>query len=200
MKKIFVNENTWQTRIAVTLNNLLENIYFDSHASNRLERSYFKGKITKILPGIQTAFVNIGQERSGFLHISEIDRALALNKITMSDEEIEEDESVKKQSIKKTEININKILTEGQEILVQVSKEPIHSKGAKLTTCFTIPGRFLVLMPNIPRVGISKKIENTEERNRLRDLLKENLPEGMGAIIRTTSDQKDEIEILNDLK
>lgn len=199
MKKILINDNPWQTRIAVTRDELLQNIYFDSHASNRLERCYFKGVITKVLPGIQTAFVDIGQDRSGFLHISEIDRELAVKRMSSSEDEIEEDETSKSTPIRH-ELDVSKILKEGEHILVQVSKEPIHEKGAKLTTCFTIPGRFLVLMPNIPRIGISKKIEDIEERQRLRDLLRENLPSGMGTIIRTTSENKDKSEILRDLK
>ena len=86
-----------------------------------------------------------------------------------------------------------------KQILVQVSKEPVKEKGAKLSTCFTFPGRFIVLMPNIPRIGISKKIESKEERQRLRDLLKEHLPQGMGAIIRTPSEDQGSKEILADL-
>jgi ribonuclease G len=80
-----------------------------------------------------------------------------------------------------------------------VSKEPINEKGAKLTTCFTIPGRFLVLMPNISKIGISKKIDSKEERQRLKDIISEHLPEGMGAIIRTTSEFRSSQEILRDL-
>ena len=75
MKKIIISDNPWQTRIAVTRDEKIQNIYFSSHAIETLERSFFKGIITKVLPGIQTAFVEIGQERAGFLHISEIDRA-----------------------------------------------------------------------------------------------------------------------------
>lgn len=199
MKQILINRSPWQNRIAITREGRLQNIYFDTPTDTSLERSFFKGIVTKVLPGIQTAFVDIGQERAGFLHISEIDRELALKRMASGDEEIEEDESTKKIPIKR-ELDINKILREGEAILVQVSKEPIHEKGAKLTTCFTLPGRFSVLMPNIPRIGISKKIEDPEERQRLRAILRENLPEGMGAIIRTTSENKGKSEIIGDLK
>jgi len=200
MKKILINDNGWQTRIAITRDGDLQNIYFWAHATHNLERSYIKGVVTKILPGIQTAFVDIGQERAGFLHISEIDRELAIQRMEGSEQldDIEEDETEKQEYTRK-ELDISKILTEGEEILVQVSKEPVYEKGAKLTTCFTLPGRFLVLMPNIPRIGISKKIEEREERQRLRELLLNNLPEGMGAIIRTTSEHQGAQEILQDL-
>lgn len=198
MKRILINDNPWQTRIAITRDDLLQNLYFWSHATQTLERSYFKGSITKVLPGIQTAFVDIGQERAGFLHISEIDRELAIQRMIGTDEDIET-ENPRSEVPHRKELDISKILKEGETILVQVSKEPVYEKGAKLTTCFTLPGRFLVLMPNIPRIGISKKIEEPEERQRLRDLLTGNLPEGMGAIIRTTSEYQKAPEILQDL-
>lgn len=198
MKKILINENPWQTRIAITEGTTLQNIYFSAHAQESLERSFFKGIVTKVLPGMQTAFIDIGQARSGFLHISEIDRELAIEKISKHSALLE-DESPKQKRPSRQRLEISKILKEGDPILVQVSKEPIYEKGAKLTTCFTLPGRFIVLMPNIPRTGISKKIESAEERLRLRNLVKEHLPEGMGAIIRTTSDGRNETEIIKDI-
>jgi ribonuclease G len=200
MKYILINENPWQTRIAIIRDDYLQNIYFDSPGIHRLERCFFKGHVTNVLPGIQTAFVTIGQPRAGFLHISEIDRELAIKRMTGTDDEIEEDELSKTHHSPRQDMDIHKILREGEDILVQVSKEPIYEKGAKLTTCFTLPGRFLVLMPNIPRIGISKRIEAPEERQRLRELLRGNLPAGMGAIIRTTSEHKDSSEILRNLK
>ncbi len=195
MKKILINETPWQTRIAITRGEELQNIYFSSHATENLERSYFKGIVTKVLPGIQTAFVDIGQERAGFLHISEIDRELAVHRMAEQFEDMEE----KPRPSRRPQLDISKIIKEGEPILVQVSKEPVKEKGAKLTTCFTLPGRFLVLMPNIARIGISKKIESKEERVRLKELLTQNLPPGMGAIIRTPSAEQGAQEILQDL-
>ncbi len=185
MKKILISANPWQTRIAITRDLELQNIYFASHTKRSLERSFFKGTILKVLPGIQTAFVDIGQEKAGFLHISEIDRELAIARIH---DTIDIDDSETEQSPIRPTMNISKIFTEGETTLVQVSKEPVYEKGAKLTTCFTLPGRFIVLLPNIPRIAISKKIEERAERQRLKEILKALLPEGMGAIIRTTSD------------
>lgn len=196
MKKILVNQNAWQTRIAITKEELLQNIYFAAHVENPLERAFFKGIVTKVLPGIQTAFVDIGQDKAGFLHISEIDRELAIEKFR-EQVQLDEQETVVKE--KHQAVDISTILKEGAPILVQVSKEPVYEKGAKLTTCFTLPGRFIVLMPNIPRIGISKKIEDREERIRLRDVVRSQLPEGMGAIIRTTSDGQDAAELKKDI-
>jgi ribonuclease G len=198
MKKILINENPWQTRIATTIDGQLQNIYFTSHTENPLERAFFKGLVTKVLPGIQTAFVDIGQEKAGFLHISEIDRDLAIEKISKHTQL--DDEDAPRPRIRREHIDISKIFKEGDQILVQVSKEPVYEKGAKLSTCFTLPGRFIVLMPNIPRIGISKKIEEREERQRLKGIVQKNLPEGMGAIIRTTSDGRQEHEIVKDIQ
>jgi len=197
MKKILINHNPWQTKVAVLREDNLQDIYFYSHNKVDLERCFFKGKIAKVLPGIQTAFVDIEQEKAGFLHITEIDRALAVQKTFESGTEATNKEETER-NIKK-DMDIKKIFTENEHVLVQVSKEPIYGKGAKLTTCFTLPGRLIVLMPNIPQIGISKKIEDRQERMRLKEILFKNLPKGMGAIIRTTAEDRSEKEIRKDL-
>ena len=198
MKKIIINDNPWEIRIAIITNGKLQNIYFSVPTHEVLERAYFKGTVTKVLPGIQTAFVEFGQEKAGFLHISEIDRELAMQKISQQLGDDEDEPKIEKKIIQKRDIS--KILKENEPILVQVSKEPIYEKGAKLTTCFTLPGRFIVLMPNIGRIGVSKKIEDRDERMRLKTIIKEHLPEGMGAIIRTTSENRLEKDLLKDLR
>jgi ribonuclease G len=198
MKKILINDNPWQTRIALMRNGELQNIYFSTHTQEVLERAYFKGIVTKVLPGIQTAFVDIGKEKAGFLHISEIDRELAIENMSKH-AQIEFDETVKRKP-QRQKPNIAKIVKEGDPILVQVSKEPVYEKGAKLTTCFTLPGRFFVLTPNIPRLGVSKKIADREERARLKDIVRKLLPEGMGGIIRTTSEDRTSRELAKDIR
>ena len=198
MKKILINDNPWQTRIAITKDDKLQNVYLASHTQESLERTFFKGAVTKVLPGIQTAFVNIGQEKAGFLHISEIDRELAIENMSKHTQ-IEDGEEVANKRIRRQKPNISKIVHEGETLLVQVSKEPVYEKGAKLTTCFTLPGRFFVLMPNIPRLGVSKKIEDRDERIRLKETVRSILPEGMGGIIRTTSVNRTAKEITKDV-
>lgn len=198
MKKILINNNSWQQRIAIMNEGRLQNMYFAAHAQQALERSFFKGVVSKVLPGIQTAFVNIGQERAGFLHISEIDHELALDRMS-STVQIDDEEKKPQKKRESSRFDISKIFKEGEEILIQVSKEPVYQKGAKLTTCFTLPGRFFVLMPTTPRIGVSKKIENREERVRLKDLMKGHLPEGMGGIIRTTAEGRTDDDLTKDL-
>ncbi len=199
MKKILINREAWQTRVAVLSNDKLQDIYYDTGSKEDLERCYFKGKVSKVLPGIQTAFVDIGQNKAGFLHITEIDRALATEKVFehLQDTDDNKDEFSLKEI--KSSIDISKIFTEGSDVLVQVIKEPISEKGAKLTTCFTIPGKFVVLMPNIPQIGVSKKIESREERNRLKEVLTLYLPKGMGAIVRTTAENRSASDLQKDI-
>ncbi len=194
-----INNEIWQTRVAILGDNdKLQDIYFDSKSKVELERSFFKGKVAKVLPGIQTAFVDIGQPKAGFLHISEIDRAMATEKINDYLQIEDSDEPLTEREIKSS-LDVGKIFHEGEEILVQVIKEPIHEKGAKLTTCFALPGKFLVLMPNIPQVGISKKIEDKDERARLKEFMQQNLPTGMGVIVRTTAEGRPDKDIKKDL-
>lgn len=200
MKKILITSRPWEKRIAIIQNNLLQSIYFDSKASMQLERSFFKGKVAKILPGVQTAFIDIGQPKAGFLHISEIDRNLALKKMRFFDDEIEEEPTNNRFKGDIRDVDITTILKHNEDILVQVSKEPINEKGAKLTTCFTLPGRFIILMPNIPKIGVSKKVANPEERRRLKELALSVLPDTVGCIIRTVCEGRDDNEILQDLK
>lgn len=198
MKKILINKNSWELRVAIIRDGTLESIFFGQSTNKVIERSFFKGNVAKILPGIQTAFVDIGQERAGFLHVSEIDRDLAINRIMGSDQ-VELDDEIVRPRVSPEKIDISKILKEGESMLVQVSKEPVDEKGAKLTTCFTFPGRFVVLTPNIPRVGVSKKIEDRAERVRLKEIVAKHLPQGMGAVIRTSAENKSEEEVYKDL-
>lgn len=212
MKKILITARPWEIRIAITHNKQLQNIYFDSKHNTQLERSFIKGKVIKILPGVETAFVDINQDKAGFLHISEIDRTLARAKLNINiDEKIEteidddneeydnaDDVKINKQYLKN--ISINEILKENDTLLVQVNKEPINSKGPKLTTCFTLPGRFIILMPNIPKIGISKKIIDINERKRLKDILISSLPKNIGCIVRTTSEGRGQSEIIADIE
>lgn len=197
MKKILIHRNAWQTRVAVLRYDKLQDVYFDSANKIELERSFFKGRIAKVLPGIQTAFVDIGQEKAGFLHITEIDRALAAQRTAETEGDNLDIEDIQRRI--KHEMDISKIFRENEDILVQVSKEPVYGKGAKLSTCFTLPGRLIVLMPNVPQIGISKKIDNRTERARLRDIVSRNLPKNMGAVIRTTAENVDEKDITKDM-
>jgi ribonuclease G len=196
---IIVNREAWETRVAVLENEVLQDLYFDRKDSPSLEKGFIKGKVTNVLPGIQTVFVEIGQAKAGFLHISEVDRDFAIEKFSKGGE-LAANEITPRKKIHKNQINISKIFKSKDEILIQVKKEAFDSKGAKLTTCFTMPGKYLVLMPNIDHIGVSSKIESKAERSRLRDLMDKLLPEEMGVIIRTDAESKSEADLKRDLQ
>lgn len=156
-----------ECRVAIVKNNRLEEFYIESTAREITQGNIYKGTITRIEPSLQAVFVDYGAERHGFLQKYEI-------------------HSDYFQDIDSRDRDIQNLVKRGQELLVQVTKEPLMKKGAMLTTYISLAGRFLVLMPGSDKKGISRKIEDEEERNRLKDLVdKLKLPDDFGAIVRT---------------
>lgn len=199
-KVIIVNREAWGTRVAILENGILQDLYFDRKNQPGIEKSFIKGKVVNVLPGIQTVFAEIGSRKSGFLHISEVDRSLAMKNIFKpGDIDIDPDESIPRKKSKERS-SIGDFFKLNEEVLVQVKKEPVSEKGAKLTTCYTMPGKFLVLMPNIDSIGVSSKIESRAERSRLKELMRRLLPEGMGAVVRTDAENRSEEELEHDLE
>jgi ribonuclease G len=154
-EEILINVTPRETRVALLENGVLQEIFIERARRRGLVGSIYKGKVCRVLPGMQAAFVDIGLERAAFLHASDIMPRLPGN--GESDAGDVED--------------ISSLLREGQEITVQVIKDPLGTKGARLTTQVTIPSRFLVFIPRVSNVGISQKIEDEGERIRLRDLI-----------------------------
>ena len=140
----------------------------------------YKGVVANVLPGMQAAFVDIGLERNAFLYV---------------DDAVVE----AKEGDVKTKKSIEQLLRPGEEIMVQVIKEPFGSKGARLTRQITIPGRHLVLMPTADYIGISRRIEGAEERERLRQIVAKMRPENMGLIVRTVAEGEEEAVLQQDL-
>lgn len=167
--------------------------YEENKKSDTMVGNIYKGKVVRVLPGMDAAFVDIGYSRSGFLYIQEVFPFELFEDLS----EIVEDET----SIKKLLKNfpIQEVLQEGQEVTVQVAKEPIGSKGPRLTSHITIPGRYLVLMPTMTHIGVSRKIENKEERKRLKELAEKIRTEHYGLIVRTVSEGKSEEELKQDI-
>ena len=154
-EEILINVTPRETRVALLENGVLQEIFIERALRRGLVGNIYKGKVCRVLPGMQAAFVDIGLERAAFLHASDIMQGLPGN--GDSDTAGIED--------------IGSLLREGQEITVQVIKDPLGTKGARLTTQLTIPSRFLVFIPRVTNVGISQKIEDEDERIRLRDLI-----------------------------
>lgn len=160
-EEILINVTPQETRVAVVENGVLQDVYIERSQKRGLVGNIFKGRVSRVLPGMQAAFIDIGLERTGFLHTSDI-----------IERNHDEEESENKPKVVPTP-TIESLLKEGQELLVQVIKDPIGSKGARLTTHISIASRYLVFIPHYPGIGISQRIEEDEERNRLRMIIQQ---------------------------
>jgi ribonuclease G len=185
--ELIVNVTFNETRIAFLENGVLVEFFIEKKNDNSMVGNIYKGKVVRIVPGMDAAFVDVGLERSAFLYVGDI----ILDK--MMYEEFEN-------SGFPVEFNerIEGVLEEGQELIVQVSREPIGQKGTRVTSKVTLPGRFLVLMPGTQHIGVSRRIEQEEERKKLAAILKEMCPEGFGLIARTASEGKTKDELTGD--
>jgi len=188
-EEILINVSPMETRVALLENGLLQGIYIERSSRRGLVGNMYKGKVIRVLPGMQAAFIEMGLERSAFIHSADI--------VALDDEGIEQ----RNRGVK----NICATLREGQSIIVQVIKDPIGSKGARLTTQLSLPSRYLVYMPHTQHIGISQQIEEEEERTRLRLLVQECMEEvglvnSSGFIIRTAAEGVGKTEIRNDIQ
>jgi ribonuclease G len=187
-EEILINVTPQETRVAVVENGVLQEVHIERTRSRGLVGNIYKGKVERILPGMQAAFVDIGLERTAFLHASDI-LAPALPEGGTEGEPT-------------GEMSISDLLSDGQEIAVQVVKDPLGSKGARLTTQIAIPARNLVYLPFSRHIGVSQKIEGEEERERLRAMVRNAVPEDEegGYIIRTVAEMCTESEVEADVR
>ncbi len=176
-KEILADVDRDQIRIGVLEDRQLVEYYVEKTYEERVIGNIYKGKVANVLPGMQAAFVDIGLGKNAFLYVGD------LNTYYLGSEDADVIESLKKTSIKD-------FLRVGQEVFVQVVKEPIGTKGARVSTNITLPGRYLVLMPTVDYIGISRRIEKEEERQRLKSLAEEIRPEHIGVIVRTVAEGK----------
>jgi ribonuclease G len=183
-KEVIINAETLETRVAVAEDGKLEEFNIERTTEERLVGSIFKGKVRNLEDGLKAAFVDIGFEKNAFLHYWDI----VPNQFD-SGVEIVEREGRRPQRPKITQKDIPRLYPPGSEIIVQVTKGPISTKGPRITTNLVLPGRYLVLLPNSDQSGISRKIESQEERKRLKKILRElHIPDGMGVIMRTAGE------------
>jgi len=181
-REIVANIEPAETRVAVMQDGVLANLFVER--SEPVAGNIYKARVNNVLPGMEAAFVDIGLERNAFLHVTDI-RSQRLD-----GEEVEE--SFGRGAIAER-------LRSGQEILVQVTKEPMGSKGARVTTYVALPAHYLVLMPTVDYVGVSRRITNEGERKRLRQIADRIRPEGMGVIVRTAAEGADEKVLADDV-
>jgi len=193
-KEMLINTIAGQeSRIAIVDNGNLEELYFERASAASRVGSIYKGRVTNIEPSIQAAFVDFGLTKNGFLHISDVHQQF-FPKGKKSSERVGRKRSFRDRP------PIQDCLRRGQELVVQMTKEGIGSKGPTLTTYLSIPGRFLVMMPGMSRLGVSRKIENEEARAKARKFLSEmNLPDDMGFIVRTAGIDRAKRDLQRDL-
>jgi len=196
-KEIIVNVATGETRIAMLEDHQLVEIMVERGEAGRIVGDIYKGVVGAVLPGMQAAFVDIGQEKSAFLHVSDMRDVTAEFAELLGEDAIEVEEG---QRMASPNVPIQDLLQKGQEILVQVTKEPIGTKGPRVTTQISLPGRFLVLVPFSGSVGVSRKIEKSPERDRLKALGREIRPPWGGLIVRTAAEGASKRQIKRDLK
>jgi ribonuclease G len=182
-RDLIVSTNPRETRVALLEDGVVSEIFLERETHRGIVGSIYKGRVTRVLPGMQSAFVDIGLERDAFLHAADVFEELPENLLTP-----EETEAARSAPIEDR-------LHEGEEVVVQVLKEPMGTKGARITSHVSLPGRYLVLMPTVEHVGVSRKITDEEERRRLKTILKEFRQErGGGGLIARTAGQGREAE------
>lgn len=186
--EILINKTPYETRAAVMRDGVLQEILIERTDRNLLVGNIYKGKVVRVLPGMEAAFVDIGLERAAFLHVNDIHtvrNSLEIEKEALSDEC--DDDNVEKPVIIPPKADITSILYQGQEIVVQVIKDPLGTKGARLTTQVSIPSCYLVYLAESDVIGVSIRIEHEEERQRLKDHLSNFQTELGGAYIARTA-------------
>ncbi len=229
--EIIINATREEVRVALIENKILTEIYIDRKKDRGIAGNVYKGKVVKVLPGMQAAFVDIGTEKAAFLYVADVmikkKRAVKENETTktaseeiekeLDEEELDEDELVDEEMDLETEVEseapapmvkrskkrstkaIDDLLVEGQNVVVQVSKEAIGTKGPRVTMYVSLPGRYLVYMSMVNNVGVSRRIGQEEERQRLKEMIRRLRKKGSGYIVRTVSDGTTEEEFKQDI-
>ncbi len=206
-KEIIINSSTLQTRVAITEDGNLVDFFVDYPEKRRMVGDIYLGKVARVLPGIKAAFIDIGMKHDGFLHFSDIaDRTQQFLEMLGEDSDVDLDENgnsntnnAQHNSSKNGNDTPSVMLHKGEEIIVQITKEPVKNKGVRVTSAVSLPGRFCVLLPFDNKIGVSKKIFDYRERRRLRNLAREIIPENCGLIIRTVARNQDEVALRSDL-
>jgi len=194
-KEVIINAESLETRVAVMEEGRLEEFTIERTTEERLVGSIFKGKVRNLEDGLKAAFVDIGFEKNAFLHYWDI-----VPSNFDSGVELVERETKRRDKPRITQKDIPRLYPPGSDIIVQVTKGPIGNKGPRVTTNLVLPGRYLVLLPNSDQSGISRKIENQQERQRLKKILRElTIPEGMGVIMRTVGEGQQARYFVRDL-
>lgn len=205
--EIIINSNPREIRVALVENNQLAEIFIEHKAKKGIVGNIYQGIVTKILPGMQVAFVNIGLEKAGFLYVGDIDLIDLMEFESDEDDsedmdlgQDEEESTARKPSrMANRGIPIQNLLKEGQEIVVQVAKNPLGTKGARITSFITLAGRHIVYMPTVNQISVSRRIEDEAEKTRLKNLIAEIGRPDEGYIVRTAGLGKNKEDFMPDV-
>ncbi len=197
-RELIINAEPLEKRVALLVDGVLEKYEIERDSDNRMVGGIYKGRIKNLDPGLKAAFVDIGYNKNAFLHYWDMLPAAADSSVEVV--RVNSKKKKKKSGDEPTVKDIPKLYPAGSEIVIQVTKGPIGTKGPRTTTNLSLPGRFLVLMPYSDQCGISRKIEDNRERQRLKRLINElTIPEGMGVIVRTAGEGKKARYFVRDL-
>ncbi|MFL6195700.1 MAG: ribonuclease E/G, partial [Thermoanaerobaculia bacterium] len=197
--KMLIESDPHQTRIAVLEDDRLTEIFVERHRHRGLVGNVYKGRVTRVLPGMQAAFVDVGLERDAFLYVSDVAADVESMEDGLEIDEARPGDDLNNHAPATVSPSIDDLLKAGQEIIVQVVKDPLPNKGARISTHVTLPGRYLVLLPTVRHFGVSRRIEDEAERERLLAILHQLPVTGGGLIVRTAGEGKGSEEFENDL-
>ncbi len=208
-KKIIINDMPHETRVALVEEGNIVELFIERQGISDSSGNIYKGRVQRVLPGMQAAFVDVGLSQAAFLYVNDIktDNYENLEEAFSEEEEDEfndpEDDNTKRPPMAGTtvkgDVNIIDLISEGQEMLVQVAKSPMGTKGARITSHISLPGRFLVLMPTSNHIGVSRRIEDEEERQRLKDMVTRQRNNNLGYIVRTAAEGVTEEKVAQEI-
>ncbi|MGE0086319.1 MAG: ribonuclease E/G [Desulfococcaceae bacterium] len=203
-RKLVINVSNHETRVALLEEGTIAELFIERKDDSDIAGNIYKGRVQRVLPGMQAAFVDIGLHQAAFIYVDDVlgDRGQEYQDLFPDTEEGDGEEAETDTSAihQEPEIHIEDILCEGREIMVQVAKSPIGTKGSRVTSYISLPGRFLVLMPSSNHVGVSRRIEDEEERIRLKNLIASLRKDDTGYIVRTAAEGVQMEKLVNEME
>lgn len=196
MKEFIVNCSPLETRIALVEKGRLVELIIEREEAPSLVGNIYRGRVDAVIPGMQAAFIDFGADKNGFLYVSDIAGVEGTGDVVLEDGV----PRAKTRAKRAKQQPIETMLKKNQYVMVQVIKDPLGTKGARLTNFITIPGRYAVLMPTVETLGVSRKIESQQERDRLKKILQQVRPKGVGIITRTAAEGRDKVDLQSDVQ
>ena len=204
-KQLIINVTEHETRVAHLEDGNIVELYVDRGDDSNIVGNIYKGRVRRVLPGMQAAFVDIGLNQAAFIYVDDVHcngykEWEEMFNIDPDDEQTVSDEEIPSTHMKRRDVQIEELISEGSEILVQVAKSPMGTKGARISSYISLPGRFLVLMPTSDHIGISRRIEDEVERERLKQLVQMLRTNDYGYIVRTAAEGENEEKLAYEMK